>query len=534
MIFKRLTFISLLLLSSLAGNSQVFEWIRTAPVGYSLNPSYPECPVHFDRVNQRVVHARIDTVTLIYGSYTLGSTFLESRDTAGQVQWQFQLGNFAIIQRIVTDQAGNIYVGGLFQQTLSIGSNDSLEFIIAPFVFQNTFIIKLDIQGNLIWKRNVTNTWSQYEGIEAMAVDQNGNCWYAMTDFFIAKIVEMDGSGTDQVIHTIENGKRIGNFSFDPWGGMYVSGAAEHGNFIMDADTFVAASDYNMFIARFDAAGQPGWAYFGHDITFQKPMVIADGFGNAFMAGNRFDTTSFNGVLFTDPYLSNDFFAFKIDTSGTISWDLQQPPLGIGPFGNFETGSNLVVDADAAGNFYLGGIQRNTVDWGGNFISSTPNFNDRLITITCVNPSGIVQWVKMGGGIYTNTMHALSVSDAGACYFTGSFRNAAEFDSIIFANSIDYNFVLGKINPAIPSGIHEYGDEQLIIYPNPSSVEINLPDEMLNSMLQIFDVAGKLIYQDLKVGVQKINIREFKQGVYTLVVQNEQSIFHSKFVIKHY
>src|SRR5688572_11818310 len=211
MIFKRLTLIGLLAFTTLAGNSQVFEWIRTAPVGYSLNPSYPECPVHFDRVNQRVIHSRIDSVLMIYGSYALGTTFIESRDTTGQVQWQFPLGNLAIIQRVVTDASGNIYAGGIFQETLYIGSNDSLEFITVPFVFQNTFIIKLDIQGNLIWKRNVTTTWQQYEGIEAMAIDHNGNCWYAMTDFFLASIVQMDASGTDQVIHSIENGKRIGN-----------------------------------------------------------------------------------------------------------------------------------------------------------------------------------------------------------------------------------------------------------------------------------------------------------------------------------
>jgi hypothetical protein len=302
----------------------------------------------------------------------------------------------------------------------------------------------------------------------------------------------------------------------------------------MDADTFVATSDYNMFIARFDPTGQPSWAYFGHDITFQKPFVIADQSGNACMFGNRFDTTTFNGVSFIDPYLTGDFFAFKIDTAGSISWGLQQPPLGLGPFGNFEPGSNLVVDADAAGNFYLGGIQRNTVDWGGSFLSTTPNFNDRLITVACVNPSGAVQWVKMGGGIYYNNMHALSVSDAGACYFTGSFRNAAQFDTILFATSVDYNFVVGKINPDISTGVHEFIEQQIGIYPNPASDEFNLSEEALNTTLQIFDASGKLIYQDSKVRDLRIIVRGYKQGVYTLVIQNDQYIKHSKIVIKHY
>ena len=512
--------------------SQTFEWVQSAPVGYSLNPSYPENAVHYDGVNNRVINSRVDTIAMIYGSYALGTSFVESRDTNGLVLWQYQIGNYAQVQRVVTDFSGNIYVGGLFQQTLYLGASDSMEFVTGTFAFQNTFILKLDQQGNLLWKRNMTSSWPGYEGIESLAMDPSGNCWYALTDFFLAKIIQLDPSGTDQVIHDIDNGKRIGNISFDPWGGMFVSGAAEGGNFIMDADTFTANSNYNMFIARFDPLGQPSWAHFGHDITFQRPMVVADAFGNAFMAGNRYDSTSFNGLFFTNPYLSSDFFAFKIDSSGAVGWGLQQPPLAIGPFGTFEQGSNLAVAADASGKFYMGGIHRGTVDWGNGFVTSTPGgFVERKISVACIDVAGKVQWVKLGGGPYSNYTHAISVSEAGECYFTGSFPDTAVFDTISITTANFYNFTIGKINSLISSGVKELNVTELQLYPNPADNYIHLPEQILNTELQIFDAAGRLVYFEEKVSNKNLNIEKLVPGVYSLMFKSEGTLIHSKIIV---
>jgi len=511
--------------------SQAFDWVQSDSVPYSMNPSLLETAVHFDNVNNRVLNSKTDTVAMIFGSFALGTSFIENRNPAGQLQWQYRIGDLAMVQRMTSDLAGNVYAAGVYQQTLYLGTNDSLEFIIGGMAFQNTFLIKLDPQGNLIWKRNITVAWPDYEGVEALSMDPTGNCWYTLTDFFIAKIVQIDGNGVDQVIHTIDNGKRIGNVSFDPWGGMYVSGAATNGNFIMDTDTFPVTEAYNMFIARYNPMGQPSWAYFGHDVTFQKPMVIADQFGNAFMAGNRYDTTSFNGMFFTYPYLGSDFFALKIDSSGVVKWGLQQPQLMIGPFGTFEQGSNLMVGVDSTGKYYMGGIQRGTVDWGNGFISSTAIGTDRQIAVNCIDVAGKVQWVKMGGCASGNYMHALSVSAGGDCYFTGSFQDTAVFDTILITTTNIYNFTIGKINPNITIGLNEIQDSEVLLYPNPATDFIFLPEELMNSQMEMFDVSGKLINSNNNISDRTLNIEKLVPGIYSLVFRNEKSVTHSKIVV---
>jgi hypothetical protein len=431
------------------GFSQGFEWIRDAAVNYSMNPEYPEFPVCYNDFTGQTVQSRFQDYSMIYGQFVLATNFVEARDAAGNVVWSNELGDSAMVQRIVADPQGNVYVAGVFQQTLYINGADSMKFIQGTFVFQNTFILKFDAQGNLLWKKNVTQNWPQYEGVQSLAVDPSGNCWYAMTDFFIARVVEMDAAGNDQTVHTIDNGKTIGNICFDPWGGMYVSGGASTGYFVMDDDSFPTTDQYNMFIARYNPQGQASWAYFGHDITFQRPMITTDPSGNVFFAGLRYDTTSFNGMHFIHPYLLSDFFTFKMDSSGTPLWGMQQPALGLGPYGSFHPGSNLIVGADSTGKFYLGGIHQGPVDWGNGFVFAPPLLSDRKIAITCINSAGSVLWEKIGGGNFGNYIHALAVSPGGTCYFTGSFRDTAAFDSITINTTNDFNFCIGKINPLL-------------------------------------------------------------------------------------
>src|SRR6186713_1637940 len=96
--------------------SQAFDWVQSDSVPFSMNPSLPETAVHFDNVNNRVVNSRIDSVAMIFGSFALGTAFIENRNPAGQLQWQYRIGDLASVQRMTTDLAGNVYAAGVYQQ----------------------------------------------------------------------------------------------------------------------------------------------------------------------------------------------------------------------------------------------------------------------------------------------------------------------------------------------------------------------------------------------------------------------------------
>lgn len=511
-------------------HSQSFEWIKSEKVQYSLNPTYLEFPCSFDELNKRIVSSRVDSVWQIYGQTVYGPGVIESRDTAGQLLWQLPLNDKVSVQRLITGLDGSIYFGGSFQSSLIIGSSDTLTFINGTISGYNTFIVKLDSQGNVVWKKNLASQWTNYERIDALGISPSNECWYAITDFFDAHIVRLDGAGNDLNEYTIKNGKTIGNICFDPWGGMFISGGAENGNFIMNTDTFQVPHQYNMFIARFSPLGNASWAKFGADITFQRPIIHADDAGNVLFLGFRYDSTSFDNLFFTNPLPFGDFFAFKTDTAGIMHWKLQQPPLLIGPFGGFEPASTVNIGTDAVGNFYISGIHKGTVDWGNGFVSTSGLYSERKIAVVSISDLGSVQWVKAGGSSTSNFAHSLAVSNGGDCYFTGSFRDTATFDSIAINTLNENNFVLGKISDVFSATPDAPVTFELVISPNPSSGELFIPENGIGCEFLISDITGKIIYENKNLNSTLYDFSYLFPGTYFLQFKRKESIVTKKWI----
>jgi hypothetical protein len=492
-----------------------------------MNPGYPDFPLELDENNSRVYSAHLLQHTLIYGSDLMGEHIMECRDLNGNNIWDITIGGSATVKRIKSDNAGNVYVTGMFMDTLYIGSQ---AFIANTGIGLNTngYIFKLDINGNVLWARNLTLTWQDISYPSALDIDPQGNCWYAWTNFMEGKIVQLDAAGNDLTMHSVVSMKTIGNISFDLWGGLYVSGATDMGVFVMDSDTFWVNDQYNMFVARFKPDGQPHWAEFAHDITFQHPVVVADAAGNAYVTGTICDTSSFGNIFLHAPLPFCDFFVVKTDSSGNFQWALQQPQLLIGPFGTFEHGSNLHAGVDAANNLYFTGVQRGTVDWGNGFISSTPSPTERKISVVKVNPAGLVQWVKMGGSNDINYAHSLQTSTAGDCYLTGFVSDTAVFDTIAIQTTADRNFVLAKLG-GTTLGISEPNEYEQPVCWITSNGQLLLSDAFTGSQLEMYDITGKLVFS-IPVADNLTDISFLKRGVYAVRLQKEGNIASQKVI----
>jgi hypothetical protein len=509
--------LALALAFAVDAGGQSFVWARFGPVNYLMNPSYPDFPVELDEISGHVYSAHLLQHTLIYGSDLMGEHLLECRDLNGNILWDMTIGGSATVNRIKADDAGNVYVTGMYMDTLHIGTQGALPNT-GIGLNTNGFIFKLDGNGNLLWSRNLTLTWQDIPYVSAMDIDPSGNCWYAWTNFIEGKIVQLDASGNDVSMHSVISMKTVGNISFDPWGGLYVSGATDMGIFVMDSDTFWVNDQYNMFAARFKPDGSPHWAEFAHDITFQRPVVVADASGNAYVTGTICDTSSFGNVILHNPPAFCDFFAVKTDSTGNFQWALQQPPLLIGPFGAFEYGTNLHADVDAADNFYFSGVHRGTVDWGNGFISSTSSFTDRKIAVVKVNPSGFVQWVKMGGSNDINYAHALSVSSQGDCYLTGFAGDTAVFDTINIQTTNDRNFILAKLS-GVASGISDpEPDSNPGCWSDGYGMLIH-SETWSGAYAEIFDLSGRRILSFKAPANGQTDISALQKGVYLVRMQ---------------
>lgn len=509
---------------------QNFEWVYYQRVKYQSNPDLLKQPVAFSEGASQLYYSRPDSVLYIYGQHAMGRTAVECRDTLGMILWSKLFVNKVEIQQIATDASGNVYVAGIFEDDLIIGGTDTMPFVTGGFIFNNTFICMLDPNGNLIWKRNLTSTWPSFTGVEALSVSPSGEVWYGLCDFFDIKLVSIDVNGNDNQVRTIGNGKTLGAIAFDPAGGMYVSGATEQGNYVMDGTPFYAPHDYNMSLAYYNPSGQAQWALFGYDITFQRPMITTDPLGNVFFVCNHYDSATFGNFYFHNPYMASDFLAFKADNSGNVLWGLQQPPLLIGPFGRIDPGNGLNVSSDAAGNFFMASEHWGTVDWGNGFISGLPLSNDRRISVAWVTSSGSVNREKMGGSQSMNFANALVASQGGSVYFTGLFSDTASFESIVINTPNFVNACVGKISYPNASGIESPESTLMDVYPIPSSGSIWISLLPAEATATVTDSKGSVILNKVELKNHELDIHLLPPGLYFLNVQGKDYRGTAKFI----
>lgn len=95
----------------------------------------------------------------------------------------------------------------------------------------------------------------------------------------------------------------------------------------------------------------------------------------------------------------------------------------------------------------------------------------------------------------------------------------------------------GSVLPALNIPVTTDENWEIEIYPNPAADHLNIDyGNHVITTLQIFDITGKAIYQNLKNlgSVSTIRVGEFANGIYILRIQNEEGyVAEKKFVVRH-
>ncbi len=148
-------------------------------------------------------------------------------------------------------------------------------------------------------------------------------------------------------------------------------------------------------------------------------------------AGNVYTTGSFQGTVDFDPGAGTanltsaggtDIYISKFDASGNYVWALR---IG-GTTGDEGNGIAL----DAAGNIYLTGYFRGTVDFDpGAGVVSLANSAGADVFVLKLDATGAFTWVKqIGGNSSDHQGNRITVDGAGNVYTTGKFIGALDFD----------------------------------------------------------------------------------------------------------
>jgi uncharacterized repeat protein (TIGR01451 family) len=203
--------------------------------------------------------------------------FIAKFDTNGNVIWAQSAGGNSLAKgfSIATDQSSNVLVTGYFMCYSIIFGNDTLNNF--DLTHEDIFVVKYDSSGNVLWAGS--NGGDNRDFVSGVALDQAGNVYLT---------------------------------------GLFASSSIIVGN---DTITDNGGNNWDIYIIKYDAAGNPLWAKSAGGTEEDDGVGIStDLMGNAYITGYFYSSS----ISFGDYTLANngqdDIFIAKYDSDGNVIW----------------------------------------------------------------------------------------------------------------------------------------------------------------------------------------------------------------------
>ncbi|HEU4365582.1 MAG TPA: SBBP repeat-containing protein [Candidatus Krumholzibacteria bacterium] len=389
----------------------------------------------------------------ILTSAGLDDIFVAKYASSGIAQWAKNFGGTGGDHGygIALDAAGNIFVTGIF--------NDTVDFGGGPLVADNQtdiFLVKFDADGNHVWSQRFGDFGPDYGN--AVAVDAAGNVivcglFQNTVDFGGGPLISA-GSYDIFVAKYDTNGlhqwsKRFGNtgpdsgtaVAADAAGNVFITGAFEGTVDFGGGNLVNPGGGADLVLAKYDENGAHVWSQaFGAVGTQLGRALTTDAAGNAILAGFFQGSVNFGG----GPLVASsvDIVLAKYAVNGAHIWSKK--------LGDVASDDAFGVTTDAASNILLTGFFTGTVDFGGGGITSTSGSVDLFLAKYDANGSHV--WSAGYGGAGGEVGLAVAVDGPGNPVITGYFEPPASFGGDVLSGGGFFDMLLAKYGrePAEP------------------------------------------------------------------------------------
>lgn len=284
-----------------------------------------------------------------------------------------QSGNASVV-----DGSGNIYVGGYFMGSMTVGGTT-----LTSAGDLDGFVAKYNSSGVLQWIRQIGSTTG--DTIDGIAVDSGGG--------------------------VIAVGRFTG--TINPGGGALVSSGGS-----------------DILVVKYSASGGHTWSRrYGGTYNDVASAVAVDGTGNVYFTGYFAGTIDFGGGPITVPFISDlDVYLTKLSTTGAYVW-----AKGFSNNGN-EIGYG--VAASSTGDVVMVGAFNSRVNFGGGNIQANDVEEDGFVAK--FSTAGVHQWSKRFGDVMDDTARAVDIDGSGNVAVTGEVRGSVNFGGSTLTGSLVY------------------------------------------------------------------------------------------------
>lgn len=353
-------------------------------------------------------------------------------------------------QSTTVDGSGNVYTTGLFEGGVDFDPGQGIFTLASDNYSQDTFITKLDQNGNLLWAKQFMGPLNGSGS--SITLDTSGNIYIMgifngtvdfdpgpnvfqlysdhLFDIYICKLSPAGNFIWAKKLRGL-NWQRGYSIIADPSDNIYVTGYFES---TIDLNPAPSPNDFpltskglaDIFIAKYDSGGNFLWGKQIGDTGNEMAFSLAVGpSGNVYTTGHFYGTVDFDpgpGVseLISASTFKFDVFINKLDASGNFLWAKQ-----IGGPGNDE-GFSIIVDNSG---IYTSGYFEDSMDFDpGTGTSSITSSGGGDIFVCKLNTSGNFLWAKGFGGPGLDFALSSDFDSFGDFYVTGVFAQTADFD----------------------------------------------------------------------------------------------------------
>lgn len=502
--------------------------------------------------------------TLTIGTKTLtrsggGNPYVAKQDASGNVLWAKSytfspptLFGGGVGKCINTDAAGNVYIAGYYFTSLVIGTNT----LIAQDSGStgDVYIAKLDASGNVLWAKSAGG--AQGDGVNSITVDASGNVYitgifrsrymrfgsgitlfnpnatssnfWTNTDIYVAKY---DASGNPQWAKNTSNsgggfneGKSI---TTDAAGNILVAGTYYLPSIAFGTNTLTGSGAVNLFVVKYDNSGNVIWAKSAvsagsGSINHTATGITADATNNVYITGaNGASTLTIGSVVLAN---SSGAYVAKLDPSGNCQWANSIIGNAYGT-GITNAGGNVFVTG------YFDGMN---CSFGTATVANTNTAgNNEDIFVAKYNSAGTFSWAAGAGGNFRDIPSGISVDPAGNANITGYTTNAAlSFGTLSLTCTGSYNDIfIAKMGNL--SGVEEFnkGNDQVVVYPNPSAGIFSFKATSEISKVEIINVLGETVYSSTGLILSSIDISDKPKGIYFIHAEDKNKMILSGKII---
>mgnify|MGYP002078534464 CR=1 FL=1 len=420
--------------------AQNCKWVRNQTHSIQFNPDFAGNPSTADLYGNSLV-ASIENYKSSYSLDFIGDFSLKKFNQSGDLLFNKILLGKLLISDVQTDPSGNIYIKGLFMDTLKI---DSVNYLINNSASGNVqyYIIKLNSSGDYIWKKNLSVDYPGNYFFGGFKV--TGNSLYTgmqRLNLNYIKVLDPAGSEIQSIQINSQSTFTISSIDTDPLGNIIAGGASAMGSINIGGLAATAPNTYNFYIAKLSSSGSGIWIKFVKDITFQKITVSSDKDGNIFASGDLSGSFFFGNIQAQGNQWIYDFFLTKLDPSGNFIW-VREVPETATITGDVQKGRYNCFCFDIHGNIYFTGTLRGNMNWGNNVITTASGYSD--IIILKYDQNGNVISGKVAGGSGSDRADEISSDYMGNVFISGNTGPSANFDSIAVSGSGNINSFIAK------------------------------------------------------------------------------------------